>query len=91
MRRLTNGHGLRSFALAGLLISASAGIAGAATTAPPKVRLNAFAVNLTGVGRVRAQQLQIVITRWSSDAEHDKMLDVLKNKGSRKLLDELRP
>ncbi len=89
MRSLMNESQLLRFALAGLLISATAGIAKAETTAPAKVRLDAFAVNLSGIGRVRTQQLQIVINRWSSEAEHDQLLDILKNKGSNKLLDAL--
>jgi hypothetical protein len=89
MRSLMNGRGLLRFALAGLLISATAEIAGAETTAPPKVRLDAFPVNLSGIGRASPRQLQIVINRWSSEAEHDQLLDVLKNKGSNKLLDAL--
>ena len=90
MRSLMNEHKLSRLALAGLLISATAGIAGAETTAPPQLRLDAFAVNQSGVGPVRTQQLQIVIDRWSTDAEHDRLLDVLKNKGSSRLLDALR-
>ena len=89
MRRLMNEHGLLRFALAGLLLSATAGIAAAETAQSPKLRLHAFAVNLSGIGRVRAEQLEIVIDRWSTDAEHDKLLNVLKDKGSDKLLDAL--
>jgi hypothetical protein len=85
--------GLLRIALAGLLLSAAvstvqAGTSGA-ETAVPKLRLNAFAVNLSGIGRARAEQLQIVIDRWSTEAEHDKLLDVLKDRGSDKLLDAL--
>jgi hypothetical protein len=89
MRRLMNEHGLLRFALSGLLFSATAGIAKAETAQPPKLRLSAFAVNLSGIGRVRAEQLEIVIDRWSTDAEHDKLLDILETKGSDKLLDAL--
>ena len=88
-RRRTDEHGLLRLALAGLLLAAGARIAGAETAPAPKLRLNAFAVNLSGIGRVRAEPLQIVIDRWSTDAEHDKLLGVLKEKGSDKLLDAL--
>jgi len=89
MGRMMNEHGLR-FDLAGLLLSSTAGIVGADTPGEPaKLRLSAFAVNLAGIGRVRAEQIQIVIERWSTDAEHDRLLDVLKDKGSDKLLDAL--
>jgi hypothetical protein len=89
MRRLMNEQGLLRFALAGLLFSAIVGIARAETAQPAKVRLNAFAVNLSGIGRMRTESLEIVINRWSTDAEHDKLLDVLENKGSDRLLDAL--
>ncbi len=99
MTQLLKGTGLVRFGLAGLLAVASAAAVRAdgnaaangatPTTGAPQVRLNAFAVNMSGVGRARTQQLEIVIDRWSSDAEHDQLLDVLKNKGSSQLLDAL--
>ncbi len=68
---------------------ATAGIASAETAKSPQLRLNAVTMNLSGIGRARTEPLEIVIDRWSTDAEHDKLLDVLKHKGSDKLLDAL--
>ena len=89
MRRPMNPQGLLRFALAGLLLPATAGIASAETAKSPQLRLSAVTVNLSGIGRARTERLEIVIDRWSTDAEHDKLLDVLKQKGSDKLLDAL--
>ncbi len=49
---------------------------------PSELRLTATAVNLSGVGRFRTEQLEIVIDRWSSDEERDRLMDMLKGKGS---------
>ncbi len=57
------------------------------TTAPLPFRMNAFAVNLSGIGRARPQTLQIVIERWSTDEERKKLLDTLVEKGGDKLYD----
>jgi hypothetical protein len=54
-----------------------------------KVRLDAVAVNLSGIGRVGPVRLEIVIERWSSDETRDKLIQTLKDKGSDKLMDEL--
>jgi hypothetical protein len=92
MTRLLNGHGLPRLVLVGLALSASAGAAQAeavpGTPAAP-LRLDAFAVNLSGVGRVEPRRLDIVIERWSSDAERGKLLDTLKNGGASRLLHAL--
>ena len=51
------------------------------------LRLNAFAVNMSGVGSSRAQTLQIVIERWSTDEERAMLIDTLVEKSEDKLLD----
>jgi hypothetical protein len=51
-----------------------------AAAAEPVLRLRAFAVNMSGVGRTSAQTLDIVIDRWSTDAERKTLLDTLKEK-----------
>jgi hypothetical protein len=89
MTRLKNGYGFLPVAVVALLFSAGAGIARAETSQPRTLRLNAFAVNLSGIGRTRSEPLEIVIDRWSSDAQHDKLLQILKSKGSDRLLDAL--
>src|SRR5689334_22283560 len=54
------------------------------------IRLTAFAVNMGGVGQSGAGTVQIEVDHWSTNAEHDKLLDVLWNQGADKLLDALR-
>lgn len=56
---------------------------------PQPLRMTAFAVNMSGVGRGGAQTLEIVIERWSSDEERKRLTDILQEKGSDKLLDAL--
>ena len=58
-----------------------------AKDAKPVLRLTAFAVNMTGIGRGGAGTLQIVIERWSTDAERAALINTLVESGSDKLLD----
>jgi hypothetical protein len=58
-----------------------------AKDAKPVLRLTAFAVNMTGVGRTGAGTLQIAIERWSTDAERAGLINTLVESGSDKLLD----
>ncbi len=86
--------GLVRVAVVGLALSVTGGIASAETTnakapANAKLRLSAFAVNLYGIGRTRTEPLEIVIDHWSTQADHDALLKVLKDKGESKLLDAL--
>jgi hypothetical protein len=62
----------------------------AASAADALLRLRAFAVNMSGVGGGRAGTIDIVIERWSTDEEREKLRDVLVEKGSDKLLDALK-
>jgi hypothetical protein len=75
----------------GLLALGSGGAAVAQEEAPgpPPLpfRMTAFAVNLSGVGRTRPTTLDIVIERWSTDEEKDKLLTTLVEKGEDKLMD----
>jgi hypothetical protein len=55
------------------------------------LRLTAHAVNLGTPGRTGSLgTVEIVINRWSSDEERDRLLTVLEEKGPDKLLDDLR-
>src|SRR5689334_25238209 len=55
----------------------------------PIERLRAFAVNMNGGPRTNAGVVDIGITRWSTEAERDALLNTLKEKGSTALLNEL--
>jgi hypothetical protein len=80
---------LRPGRLAVLALLALATLPASAPAAAPVLRLSATAVNLSGVGRAQAQTLTIVIERWSSDQERQKLLDVLIEKDADRLLDAL--
>src|SRR5258706_9570193 len=54
------------------------------------LRLRAVTVNMSAVGGGAAGTLDIVVERWSTDAERDKLKSVLIEKGSDKLLAALR-
>ena len=59
-----------------------------AAAAEPVLRLRAFAINMSGVGRTSAQTLDIVIDRWSTDAERKTLFDTLKEKPDNLLVRE---
>jgi hypothetical protein len=84
MSRLSRGLVLPCLVLAGLTPPAPAQDA-----KPEPLRLTAFAVNMSGVGRTGAQTLQIVIERWSTDEERKRLIDTLVERGPDKLLDVL--
>ena len=52
-------------------------------------RFTAFAVNMDAPGRAAAGQVEIVVNRWSTDRERDRLMNDLMQKGSEKLLDTL--
>ncbi len=67
----------------GLALAAAANVA-SAETAPPQdapLRLTAFAVDLNRPGIASTTTLDIVIERWSKDAELRRLQDVLVEKG----------
>lgn len=55
----------------------------------PGEKFRAFAVNMSGVGRSGSGTVDIVIERWSSDAERERLIKVFLEKGPEKLLDAL--
>ena len=61
-------------------------------TAQPKrapERFTALAVNLESPRRAMTGTVEIVVNRWSTDRERDRLLTVLLEKGPEKLLDAL--
>ena len=56
----------------------------------PAERYVATAVNMGDVGRSGAGVVEMVVTRWSTDAEAERLLKVVMEKGADKLLDALR-
>jgi hypothetical protein len=52
----------------------------------PRERFTAVAVNTSTVGRTGAQQVDITINRWTTDAERDRLMAIFKEKGPEDLL-----
>lgn len=77
--------------LAVTTLLASIAVLGAQSTgAALPQRFTAFAVNMDSmVGRTGAQTVDIVVDRWSTEAERTRLLSVLQEKGPDKLLDAL--
>jgi hypothetical protein len=71
--------------LAVVLLGASS-LLGASVAAD---RYTAFAVNMGSPGRAAAGQVEFVVERWSTDAERDRLLQTLFDKGPDKLLSTL--
>lgn len=81
--------------LAALTVAAGAAVAwsGAALAAKPVEELRAFAVNMSNTSRVGGRNsgtVDITINRWTTDAERDRLVDAVKEKGADGLLDALR-
>ena len=81
----------RWLALAGLcaLLLATPASSARAQSNQPAESFTANAVNMSGVGPGGAGQVDIVIERWSSDAEYERLRKVFEEKGPEKLLDAL--
>jgi len=79
---------LLSMALtAGVLLTAI-GVSAQTGTTPERFR--AFAVNMDSmVGRTGAQTVEIVVDRWSTEAEASRLLEALQTQGPQRLLDAL--
>lgn len=72
------------------VVSAQAQASQAALNQSLPQRFTAFAANLSNVqAGPAAQTVEIAITRWSTDAQRDRLLTVLKEKGEDALLSEL--
>jgi hypothetical protein len=55
----------------------------------PRERFSATAVNVSTVGRTGATQVDITISRWTTDAERSRLVTVFKEKGADALLSAL--
>ena len=79
-------------AVALLTLLADAHYGGAAD---PVLKLRAFAVDMSGVGRANAGTIDITIERWTTDEEQMKLKDVLVEKGGgdalRSALEKIKP
>jgi hypothetical protein len=76
--------------IAALGVTALIGISGAAQTMGSPERFTAFAVNMGSLsGRTSSSPVDIVINRWSTEAERGRLMSTLMDKGPEKLLDAL--
>jgi hypothetical protein len=74
------------------VVTAAAAVAshGTALAAKPIEHLTAFAVDMSNLAsRTRAGTIDIVINRWSTDEERDRLLSTLREGGTDRLLREL--
>ena len=78
---------VRRSALPIALALAAAAVAGQTKGAPE--RFTAFAVNMGSPGRAGAGTVEMVVNRWTSDADRDRLLNVLLEQGPDKLLETL--
>ena len=76
-------------AAAGVLLAMMPGPVAAEQPPAAVLRLDANAVNLSGVGRTTPEKLEIVIKNWSTEATREKLIQTLKVKGPDRLLDAL--
>jgi hypothetical protein len=74
---------------AGLAAASTSTLTLAQTKGTPE-RFTALAVNMSNVGRSGANTIEIAVDRWSTDAERDRLLTTLMERGADKLLDVLR-
>ena len=76
------------------LLALTLGLPGAAAAQVasnlPREEFTAFAINISNVGRAGATTVDIVVERYSTDAERDRLMTVFKEKGSDALLETLR-
>lgn len=70
-------------------VLAAAGALSAPLSAQEPIRLEAFAVNVSGGSRTSTGTIQIGIDTWSPQAEVERLIGTLKEKGPDALLQEL--
>lgn len=75
--------------ITGLAAAAVAAIALCSPAAGEEERFTAFAVNMSNIGTGANATVDIVITRWSSDAERERLVKAFNDKGQDELLKEL--
>jgi hypothetical protein len=74
-----------------LATSVGAGRVGAQVASnSPREEFTAFAVNLSNIGTRSTATVDIVIERWTTDAERDRLMAIFREKGPDALLDALR-
>ncbi len=72
-----------------LVLAATVLAVGAVQARTPVARYTSLAVDLSGQGRSASATVGMVIDRWSTDAERQRLTSVLEEQGPTKLLDAL--
>ena len=80
----------RRILVAVALAGASLGATSQVASNSQRERFTAVAVNISNVGRTGATPVDIVIERWTTDAERDRLMAIFKERGDKALLDALR-
>lgn len=78
-----------SVVIASLVLGVGGAVPRASGAEKPVLSLRAFAVNMSGPAPARAGTLEIVIERWSTDQEQQKLSDTLIERGREALLSAL--
>ena len=73
--------------LAAVIVLASPAVSGQTNGAPE--RFTALAVNMGSPGPAGATTVEMVVERWTSDADRERLVNVLMEQGPEKLLDTL--
>jgi hypothetical protein len=82
-------HMMRSLAAVALAAIASVPMAAQSNMAHPE-KFTAFAVNMSNMTtRAQTAQVDITVTRWSTDADRERLIEILRSKGQDALLDAL--
>jgi hypothetical protein len=71
------------------LVAVAALVGAGAVTQKPLVRYTAQAVDLTTPDRINAGVIDLNVSRWSTDAERDRLIDALLTQGQPHLLEVL--
>jgi hypothetical protein len=81
----------RAFVKASLVLITAVGVmAATGGSADPIERFTAFAINLDNPGRAATANVDMTVSRWTTDAERDRLLTTLLEQGPDKLLEALR-
>lgn len=74
--------------VAALVLATS--LIGARVTTDPIDRFTAFAINMTDLSRAATAMVEIDIEHWSTEADRERLVKLLANKGQREFLTALR-
>jgi hypothetical protein len=75
--------------ITGLAAASVVAIALCSPAAAEEERFTAFAINMSNIGTGTSANVDIVISRWSSDAERDRLIKAFNDKGQDELLKAL--